>query len=881
MGNSCPATGRRVSVARILWSRLIWRHWKAEVRLTLVLVGILSLGVAVFLSVRLANKAAVSGFGMFTESIAGESDFILRTRAGDIDESILTDLRAALGTIAVGAFPVLEISAADGREGEEGLVRLVGVDLVALQNARELAGETSDARPAEAGGESAAREFSLGKRDEAFGGTEFARRFGMKEGDSLPLIVSDQLARVQLAGILPEDPNRAAIPDHLLVMDLPGLQDLAGRDGALSRIELRVPPGPLRDREKERARGALSDFVAEHALILETPEDRKESVTTMSAAFRLNLTILSGLALLVGMYLIMQAMEAAVVKRRAEIAILRSLGVTPGQVRSAWLIEGLVLGTVGALLGIVLGRLLAEGLVGAIARTVNTLYYETTTTAITLEWGEVAFCLGFGVLASLLATWIPAREASETPPAQTMRQGTQGGGLALLRMPRWGLAFLALGIGCCFLPPFTWKGATVVPLGGYLAAVFLVIAASVLVGNLFRPVAALLKGRSGHPVRQYAASQLRRPAGRHRLTAAGLAVAIGMSAAMGILVSSFENTLTSWIQQLLRADIYLSAAGPNTVTNENIISERSWREVEMVPGVAGMDRIRRYTVSGDGGDFFLGGSEYNNDSERYLQLIWLKPPDRTGPRSLETRIGDAVPGWASEALARKWSLDIGDRFTFPTPSGEETAEIAGVYADYGNETGTLIVGRCFTSEWFDDSDVSNIALYVSEDADAETVLAEIEERFPTLVARTNARLRTESIRIFHQTFAVTYALEAIAVLIAVTGLGLALTGLLLERKAELSTLRAVGASRAEIGRAAMWEGIGLSVVGLVGGLLLSFLLGWVLIHVINPQSFGWTLTYRVPWLGFLLLAVVSIATAALVSRWIGSRSALLQSDQEE
>ena len=161
------------------------------------------------------------------------------------------------------------------------------------------------------------------------------------------------------------------------------------------------------------------------------------------------------------------------------------------------------------------------------------------------------------------------------------------------------------------------------------------------------------------------------------------------------------------------------------------------------------------------------------------------------------------------------------------------------------------------------------------------VLEQVRERFPALVARTNQRLREESIRIFHQTFAVTYALEAIAVIIAVAGLGLALAGLLLERRNELSTLRAIGATRRDIARAAMWEGLGISLAGLGGGLAVSFLLGWILIGVINPQSFGWTLRYAVPWGALVFLSGITLATAAAVAWVVGYRNANLKSDREE
>ncbi len=870
-------------MVRVLWSRFIWRHWCREPAMTAMLVGILALGVAVFLAVRLANKAAVSGFGLFTESVSGESDFLLRPRAGYLDEGRLRELRALAGAAPVGFFPVLESSGALAGNPEGSLLRFVGTDLVALQNVASGAG--SNGVEGDKGESLFARrdgEVSpLGKTRSIFSGRAFAVRQGLKEGGSVALLVNDRTVDLTLAGILPEDPNRAAVPDNLVLMDLPGLQALADQAGKLSRIEIRFPGGSDRDRILAAAAGRLRDYASEHDLILESPEDRKSSVTQMSAAFRLNLTILSGLALLVGIYLIMQAMEAAVVKRRAEIAILRSLGATPEQIRKAWFLEGMILGLIGSLAGVFLGRLLAVGLVGAISKTVNTIYYETTSAAVTLHWGEVLFSLLFGVVASVVAGIIPAREAAMTPPAQAMRQGTQGGGLHLLRRWPLGLGFLVIAGVLAYLPPVVLPGGTVVPLGGYLAAMALVLSASILMGLLFRPVARLLGLGNTDPMRRYAGSQLRRPEGRHRLTAAGLSVAIGMSAAMAILVASFETTLTSWIQQLLKADLYVAAAGTSSVANSNFISARSWKRIELMPGVAGADKLRRYTISLEGKDVFLGGAEYNDDAERFLQLIWIVRPPHTGPDALAVSDNGETPAWVSESFARRFGVSPGDEMELPTPAGKKSVRISGVYAEYGNETGTILVGRDQTSRWFADESLSNMAIYVEEGADVERLLEAIRVEFPGLVARTNERLRSESIRIFHQTFAVTYALEAIAVIIAVTGLGLALAGLLLERRQELATLRSLGATRRAIARASLWEGMGLALIGLAGGYVLSLLLGWILIHVINPQSFGWTLQYRVPWASFAALAAVTLISAGLVSWWVGYRNATLRSDREE
>lgn len=868
------------SVGRILWSRFIWRHWCREPAMTAMLVGILTLGVAVFLAVRLANKAAVTGFGLFTESVSGESDFLLRPRAGYLEEGILREMRSLTGAAPVGFFPVLETSGAFAGNAEGSLLRFVGADLVSLPNAASGAGSGAgkgDSMFRQKDGDAS----PLGKTTSIFAGKAFAAGQGLTKGDKIALLINDRTVDFTLAGILPEDPNRPAVPENLLLMDLPSLQALAGQAGKLSRIEIRFPAGTDRERILAGVADRLRGWARERDLILESPEDRKTSVTQMSAAFRLNLTILSGLALLVGIYLIMQAMEAAVVKRRAEIAILRSLGVTPEQIRRAWFLEGLILGLIGSLVGVILGRLLAVGLVGAISKTVNTIYYETTSAAVTLHWGEVLFSLLFGVVASVVAGIIPAREAAVTLPAQAMRQGIQGGGLHLLRRWPLGLGFFFIaGILAC-LPPVVLLGGTVIPLGGYLAAMALVLSASILIGLLFRPVARLLGLGASDPMRRYAGSQLRRPEGRHRLTAAGLSVAIGMSAAMAILVASFETTLTSWIQQLLKADLYVAAAGSSSVANSNSISEASWKRIESMPGVSGVDKLQRYTISLEGKDVFLGGAEYNDDANRFLQLIWIDPPSQMGPDALAVSEVGETPAWVSESFARRFGVNPDDEMELPTPVGKKSVRVSGVYAEYGNETGTILVGREQTSRWFEDEGLSNMAIYAEEGADVERLLESIRAEFPGLVARTNERLRSESIRIFHQTFAVTYALEAIAVIIAVSGLGLALAGLLLERRQELSTLRSLGATRGAIARASLWEGLGLALVGLAGGYVLSLLLGWILIYVINPQSFGWTLQYRVPWASFAALAAVTLVTAGFVSWWVGFRNANLRSDREE
>ena len=874
-----PAATETVDATSWLWSHIVWRHWLREWKLTIVLLLIIALGVAVFLSIRLANKAAVSGFGMFTESVSGESDFQLRPSAGLIPNRSLRDLRHRLGSLPVGLFPVVETTGVIAGDDER-LVRVIGLDLVAMQNAVNYSGGISG--PQSNAQREAVGPTFLNTDTLVFSGDAFSQSRGISAGDELTLLFGDREVTVEMGGILAENPNLPSIPENLVLVDLPSLQQLTDMSG-VSRIEVRFPEGAFRTEVEFDASEILDAIAEENGWLLETPEQRKESVTQMSAAFRLNLTILSGLALLVGTYLIMQAMEAAVIKRRAEMAVLRSLGVTPLEIRKSWVVEGLAIGMMGSVLGVVIGFGLAQGMVGAIGRTVNTLYYETTSNAIRLELGEILFSMGFGVLASLVAVLIPARDAALTPPAQMMRRGAPGGGLLLLRQRWLGIAVILAGLASSLIPPWVIKSGPAVPIGGYMAAVFMVVGGSILIGVFFRPVSRAMRQIGGRREARsrYAASQLARPAGRHLLTAAGLAVAIGMSAAMGILVASFESTLTAWIQQILKADLYVSGGGNSSVDNRSSLAFDTWQRIEKMPGVSGVDVLRQYRFTLDGKDTVLGASDYSDDLDRTLQMVWLDAPRDTSEKNLLKLFDDKTPAWISESFSRRFAVTKGDSLTLPTPAGPKSLSITGLYADYGNEAGMLVVHRNFTRDWFSDDSITNMALYLEAGSDPEELAKTIRSTFPSLKVQTNRRLREDSLRIFHQTFAVTYALEGIAVLIAVSGLGLALAGLLIERKEELITLKSLGSTRKEIASGAMLEGLGIAVVGLIGGFLISFALGWVLIEVINPQSFGWTLTYRVPWTMFGVLALITLVTAAAVAYLVGYRNAEVKSDRED
>lgn len=867
----------------LLFQRFAWRHWRRSWKETALLVAILALGVGVFLSIRLANRAAVTGFTLFTESLTGESDLILRhPGGGEMPVSVLRKVRELLGALPVAVFPVVEATVAEAGPEEDAFnarpLQIIGADLVALQNAVYLQPPSSPESRAVA--PAGTDELRLGQADRVFIPETYAERRALAAGDALDVLVNDRRETLTVAGILRNDPLRVQVPENLLLMDLPGAQLLLGQAGKISRVELRVPPGAESGSVRQIMRQILGG--AAQSWVVETPEDRRASAAAMTGAFRLNLTILSTLALLVGTYLILQAMEAAVVRRRTEIAILRSLGVGARSIRRAWLVESLAVGLAGSVAGVALGAAAAQAAVGNIARTVNSLYYQTTTRAASLDPGEVLLAIGFGLGASLLAGWLPARDASETPPAQSLKQGARAPGLRFLGRWRLGMACLAASAGLALLPPLGMGegGHAKIPAAGYASALLALVGVGAVIGPLFRGASLVLGRVRERPAVVWAASQLRRPTGRHRLAAAGLVAAVGMAAGMAILVASFDKTLTGWIGDVLEADLYVATPGAGNASNTNTIRAATWQAVAGEPGVESVDLMRRYTVDFQGRPVRLSGSQ--NRLSLPGSSLGNQPPAGTHSGVSLTWSGEGpVPASVNEPFSRRFGLRKGDGLEMEVPGGIATLQIRSVYPDYSDEWGTILVDRHVTEKWFGDTSVTSMGLHLKPGVDPGQVRARLAGRFPALVVRSNRHLREEAMRVFHRTFAVTHALEAIGVAVAVAGLGLTLASLLLERRGEMLTLKSLGITRRQVSRACAVEGMSLALVGTAGGLVLSVILGLLLVYVINRQSFGWTLEFCVPAGSLALLTLATLATSAIVAAAVGRWGARLRSEQVE
>ncbi len=846
----------------LILQRCALRHWRMAWRQQLLLLLILALGTAVHVAMRLANRSALAGFERFTEGLTQDSDWTLRAAAGPLSASWLREMRAALGPLPVTLLPMLEATVVPAPTGPETAIgtrptwRLLGMDLIALQNLRSSL-VTSPHRPQQP---LTSRHFFVSER--------MAAQQHWQAGTVVRLVINDRLEEVTLAALLPSLPDLPAPPDNLLLMDLPEAQRLLRCANEINRVEVLAPSSPAFPNLREEAQARLVASAHDRWQVI-AHEERRALADSMTEAFRLNLTVLSLLALLVGGYLMFQALDGVVIRRRDEIAILRALGITESAVQRAFLIEAALLGLIAGGLGVVLGWAGAQLAVRGVAQTMTALYGASHVTYAALDLREALTGIGLCLVTSLIAAWWPARQAAATPAAQVLSRHSvpwQGG--ALWRSTWAGIGLCAIACLLAQIGPLRsdhlrW------PLAAYAGALCWLLGAGLAASQLLR-----WYSFRDDPVRTVAFSQLRRPSVRHRFAIAALTSAMAMTCGMAIMIASFDHTMRGWVQRSMQADIYISSAGAQSASSTDQIEPATIAALQTLPEVLELAALQHAQVTLPDGPVHVLGSDVPF-TQRHDLYAWVKQPPANWWQKPDPWVV------VNESLTERLNVQPGDTLELPIVGERKTVRIAGIYADYGNERGSITLPQPRFREWYQQEKAWRVALMLKPGSDAEVVRSSLQKNYPGLSIFTQHHLRNEALRIFRQTFAVTYALEAVGVVVAVAGLGLALASLMLDRQQDLLTLRALGFTHRDIATMGAWEGLGIALAGVIAGILSGLWLGWLLIYRVNKQSFGWTLNFAFPLWQILALAAsvlgVGIGVAALVGRW----SARLKAEQEE
>ena len=824
----------RVVFSRIiLFSRLMVRPlWREPLR-TMLTVFAVALGVAVVVAIELAGEAATGSFRSSLESLSGDADFEI-SAVGGVDEQLL-------GELAALPYPIRVAPRIEGTAVAEGLgrsVAVLGLDLVGDSSIDQTLWRRSFDPAALTTGDS----------------VWVGRRVTSKPGDTIRLMINGESNEFVVRGTLGSEGLSGLAREDLVVMDIATAQRAFSRPGLLDRIEVRLPKAADGADWERLLRQALPAGVTLRRRGARTDENRK-----MLSAFRWNLRVLSYISLVVGAFLIYYTISVSVVRRQTEIGILRAVGTTRFGVMAAFLAEAAFFGALGTAIGLALGRVMANGAVGLMAATVSALYVSSTPGEIQFSYWTFAVAAMAGIGITLLAALAPAREAARVPPTDAMASGRRHY-VARLRVGRdlvWGVLLAGAACAASFAPPIEGK-----PLFGYLAALLLIAGAAFATPAL---VTGLIRLASGAVERlmgvegMLASRSLLGSLARTAVLVSTLSTAVAMMASVGIMVGSFRDTVSVWLDNRLGADLYLRPAGPAGMDSHPTLDPDIADRIEALDEVAAVDRFRAYPISYNGLPATLGAGQTLVFS-RTSNLRFLSGDRERVMNLLPT--GDYVV--ISEPFAYKHDLGVGDAIELPLRGRAVQFEVIGVYYDYANERGYVIADREILLKYLPDPAPTNLAIYVKPGIDltqAREAIEGITAGREVFIAG-NRRLRAAAMEVFDRTFAITYALEAVAIVVAIMGMAGALMALVIDRRREIAVLRFLGAAGTQVRRLILVESGLLGLMANVLGLAVGTLLSLILIYVINKQSFGWTIQFH--WPVTLLLSALSLIYLAAI-----------------
>lgn len=827
--------------------RALSRHpWQ----IVLALIGV-ALGVAVVVAIDLANQSARRSFTLSTNSVVGRATHQIVGGPNGLSEDVYADLRVA-GVRAIA--PVVESHVADssGR-----VFHLLGVDPFAEAPFRPYVTRLG------AGARTDIAAFLTTPATGLIAATT-ARTLGLDVGDTLRIRAGTRLHAVTLVGMLQPDAYGGATGtgtlDHLLVTDVATAQEVLGFTGRLSRIDVRVPEGSA----GTRLLAEVGTRLPAGAEVLRASR-RSHALEQMTRAFHLNLTALSLLALIVGVFLIYNTLTFSIVQRRQLIGLLRVQGVTRGQVFALVLCEAAALGTVGTLLGIALGVVLGHGLVQLVTRTISDLYYVLAVRELSVTPGVLVKGILLGVGASLLAALPPAREATATPPRVTLARSTleQRARRGAPRAAAYGVLALAIGLGGLWL-----SGPHLVPTFGSLFGVLLgcVLLTPLATVGCMRLVQPGLAAWGGLPIRLGGLGVVT-ALSRTAVAVAALMVAVSVTVGVGIMVQSFRQTVVRWLEASLHADVYVAPASPLVWRSDAVLDPALIERVAVLPGVERLNTYRGARVESRTGLTQVIAIDLGARGKASFQFIAGRPesiwPAFDDPTGHDGRPAVIV----SEPYAYRHGLTEGDTLDLRTDRGEQAFRVAGVFVDYGSDQGIVMLSRRVYDAWWEDPRVSSLSLHAAAETDVDRLVDTLRGDAGTeseVVVRSNRGLRTASLEIFDRTFTITTVLHLLTSIVAFVGVLSALMAMQLERVREFGVLRATGFTPAQVwGMVTAQTGL----MGLVAGLLalpVGIGLALILVLVINRRSFGWTLQIDVS-PEVLAQAVVMAVVAALLA----------------
>jgi putative ABC transport system permease protein len=840
--------------------RTLLRH---PLQFAIMILGI-ALGVAVMVSIDLANASAARAFDLSASAVTGRATHSILGSAEGVDESFYVKLRTdpLWSEEQVESAPLVVAYTASPQLGNIPFT-LLGIDPFAEAPFRSYLGAGN-------GDSTEAVAALLLVPDSVLLSTQTAQRYGLQpcppqslsESCRLELDINGESRTVYLTGLLKpsDDLSRRAL-DTLMLTDIATAQSLSGTSGRLSQIDLILP---------ESFDTAQLSAILPAGTMLVPSERRNGQVVEMTKAFQVNLTALSLLALVVGVFLIYNAMTFSVIQRRPLFGTLRSIGYTREQVFGMVLGEAAWIGALGAALGLGLGILLGQGAVKMVTQTINDLYFVISVRGVQVPVSSLVKGGLAGLLASLLAAAFPAWEAASVPPRLALsRTGLEGKAtITVNRVAVLGI-LAALTGGLVLLIPtrnltISFTGTSLVILGLAGLTPWVTVKLMELLGGGLGQWLGFL-GR-------IAPRNVIRSQSRTAVAVAALMIAVSVTIGVQVMIASFRSTVTLWLEQSLQGDVYVSTQSLRSTRLDTAMDPRAVAIARSDPAAASTLAVRVVTVESKNGPLDLVAVTTNRPMNPKLFIA-----SQGTPRQAWDSLNDGAV-LLSEPLASRLGIKkAGGRIDLLTPQGWKSFPIAGIYADYASTRGTVRMSLDVYRDLWKDDLLNGVVLLLKPGSDPGNVTAALRQKLSGLgriEVQPSADLRSDAMVVFDRTFAITSAMQILTTLVAFIGVLSSLLALQLEKAREMGVLRALGMTISEMQRLTLWE---TGLLGASAGLLsipVGYILAWILVFIINQRSFGWTLQMLVqpgPFLQAFLLSVGAALLAALYPAWRLSR----------
>jgi len=835
-----------------LFKNITFRHLRLNKGRTFLSALGIALGVGVFISVQIAIYTAIKSFNSTVDHVSGKANLQIISFGRGFSEEVYLKVKKVPGIKA--ATPVIQfIAKIDDPIGEP--LYLLGIDIFSDQQFRDYQFHEVNEE-----------ELNFLRNPRAIAITEkLANRHNLKKGGNLTLIAGSKKINLIITNLLKMEGPAKSLEGNFGLMDIASAQEALEKVGLIDRIDLIIDNSVLLDQVQKELKGVIPQGIE-----VRRSDTRSGQIEKMVSAFHLNLSALSLISLMVGMFLIYNAISISVIQRRREIGILRSIGISRSQVLLLFICEAGLIGCLGSLVGIGMGLGLAKVMLYFVSRTITALYILVKTEHLVIPPLVLFLGFGMGFFVSILSSIGPAKEASRIAPREALSLGTLETKVKIrLKQFNWiGFGLLILSFLFALQKPIYQR-----PIFGFLAALLILIGISFMIptvvsllNRLLSPLLHFLFGIEGKLASRY----LRDSMVRTVITITALMTALSMLISISIMILSFRKTVDLWVEQSLNGDVFIFPGSYSITGYSALLPLEVSRDLPSLPGVKVVDSFRALEIEYQGQPALIAAV----DGQVFLNMKVIRFT-RGDPQAILRQFASGQSVLVTESFSLRHQVKAGDQVRLQTPQGEKEFFISGVFYDYSTDWGMILIEKkLFQSLWKDET-LHSAGLYLNEGVSLEAFKELFRERYSKpyrLFLVSHRELRNEILKIFDQTFAITYSLELIAIIVAILGIINSLNALMIERQRDIGILRAVGGFRRQIEKTVLIEAGMIGFFSLILGLLCGFLLSLLLIYVINRQSFGWTIQFSIP-LWSLLESGLVVMLTSIGAGWIPAKKA--------